>query len=410
MTSPGKPSRRDLIQGAGAAGIVALTAEGAEPAKTEERLAHAEPEDIGIAPRRLAVAYDLMKKWTTGPDAPIPGGAILVGRKGKIVEPRFFGRQGPEEDAPALRKDAMFLLASITKPIVYTAAMMLVERGQLNLGDLVTRHIPEFEAHGKGKTLVGHLFTHTSGLPDMLKDNEKLRRDHAPLEKFLAGASKDTVPLFEAGTKLSYQSMGTAVVAEIIQRLSGKPIALFLRKEIFEPLGLKSTGLGSKGFPRGRLVRVQVSDEQAKTDFGWNSEYWQQLGAPWGGLFSTPEDLAVLCQLMLSGGEWSGVRLLSPMAVKMMTTNRLDDLPELPEPVRRTQPWGLGWRMNHPGTRDSWGDLLGRHVFGHTGATGTMAWMDPQTQGFCLLLTSAPYEKAPWRMVNLSNAVAASFV
>jgi CubicO group peptidase (beta-lactamase class C family) len=244
----------------------------------------------------------------------------------------------------------------------------------------------------------------------MLKDNEKLRRDHAPLKKFLEGASKDTVPLFKPGTKLSYQSMGTAVVADIIQRLSGKPIDEFLRREVFAPLGLKSTGLGSKGFSRERLVRVQVPDYQAGTDFDWNSEYWQQLGVPWGGLFSTPEDFAVLCQLMLSGGRCGDVRLLSPAAVTMMTTNRLDDLPDLPEPVRRTQPWGLGWRMNHPGTPGSWGDLLGRHVFGHTGATGTMVWMDPQTRGFCVLLTSALREKAPWRLVHLSNAVAATFV
>ena len=413
MTSRGNPSRRELLRGAGAAAVVAVadpSGQSADPMKTEDRLPHANPEDIGIDARRLEVAYDLMKKWTTGPDAPIPGGAILVGRKGKIVPPRFFGRQGPEEDARLLRKDAMFLMASITKPVVYLGAMMLVERGQLNLSDPVTRYVPEFKAHGKEETLVGHLFTHTSGLPDMLKDNVKLRKDHAPLKSFLDGAAKDTVPLFAAGTKLSYQSMGTAVVADIIQRLSGKTIAEFLRKEIFDPLGMKSTGLGAKGFSRQRLVRVQVPDYQAKSDFDWNSEYWQQLGAPWGGLFSSPEDFAVLCQLMLGGGEWAGVRLLSPASVTMMTTNRLNDLPDLPEPVRRTQPWGLGWRMNHPGTRDSWGDLLGRHVFGHTGATGTMVWMDPQTQGFCLLLTSALYEKTPWRMVHLSNAVAASFV
>jgi CubicO group peptidase (beta-lactamase class C family) len=98
------------------------------------------------------------------------------------------------------------------------------------------------------------------------------------------------------------------------------------------------------------------------------------------------------------------------LMASMMTTNRLDDFPELPESVRRTQPWGLGWRMNHPGTPGSWSDLLVRHVFGHTSATGTMVWMDPATRGFCLLLTSALREKAPWRLVHLSNAVAASFV
>jgi CubicO group peptidase (beta-lactamase class C family) len=204
--------------------------------------------------------------------------------------------------------------------------------------------------------------------------------------------------------------MGTAVVAEIIQRLSGQPIAVYLRREIFEPLEMRSTALGSRGFPRERLVRVQVPEEQAGTDFSWNSEYWQTLGVPWGGLFSTPEDFAVICQLMLAGGRYGSVRLLSPATVTMMTTNRLDDLPDLPEPVRRTQPWGLGWRLNHPATSESWGDLLGRHVFGHTGATGTIVWIDPRTQGFCILLTSAPYAKAPWRLVHVSNAVAAAFV
>ena len=115
-------------------------------------------------------------------------------------------------------------------------------------------------------------------------------------------------------------------------------------------------------------------------------------------------------ELLLAGGAWAGVRLLSPGSVGMMTTNRLEDLPDLPEAVRRTQPWGLGWRLNHTGTPGSWGDLLGQHVFGHTGATGTMVWMDPRTDGFCLLLTSAIRERGPWRLVQLSNAVAAAFV
>lgn len=404
--------RRFLGTAAGLVGVAAGPGLGRadERPKRETHLPRAKPEDMGLDPRRLQTAYDLLEKWTTGADAPAPGGAILVGRNGKVVPPRFFGRQGPERDAPAIRADAMFLMASITKPVVYMAAMMLVERGRLNLSDPVIRYVPEFAAHKKGDVLVGHLFTHTSGLPDMLPNNAQLRREHAPLKRFLDGAIQDTVLMFKPGTKLSYQSMGTAVVAEIIQRLSGKAIADFLRQEIFGPLGLRSTALGSKGFPRERLVRVQVPDYQANTDFDWNSEYWQQLGAPWGGLFSTPEDFAVLCQLMLSGGAWAGVRLLSPAAVTMMTTNRLNDLPDLPEPVRRTQPWGLGWRMNHPGTPASWGDLLGRHVFGHTGATGTMVWMDPRTKGFCVLLTSAIREKAPWRLVHLSNAVAAAFV
>jgi CubicO group peptidase (beta-lactamase class C family) len=93
-----------------------------------------------------------------------------------------------------------------------------------------------------------------------------------------------------------------------------------------------------------------------------------------------------------------------------MTTNRLLEEPNLPESEARSQPWGLGWRLNHPATAGSWGDLLGKDVFGHTGATGTTVWIDPQTQGFCVLLTNAVRAKAPWRLVHLSNAVAAAFV
>lgn len=373
-------------------------------------LPYVKPDEIGLDPQRLQRAYDLLEDWTTGPNAAVPGGAILVGRRGKIVEPRFFGRQGPEPDAEPIRRDGMFLLASISKPITYLGAMILVERGLLNLNDHVTRYIPDFAAHHKEDTLVSHLFTHTSGLPDMLPNNEQLRREHAPLKKFIEGAIRDTVPLFPPGTDLSYQSMGTLVVAEIVQRITGLSIQAFLKREIFDPLGLRSTGLGSNGFDRARLIRVETPDYQAGSDFGWNSQYWQQLGAPWGGMFSTPEDFAVICQMLLGGGRGGDVRLLAPGTVKMMTTNRLDDYPDVPEPIRRTQPWGLGWRMNHPGTAGSWSDLLNRRVFGHTGATGTMAWIDRERDGFCLLFTTALRERAPWRLVQLSNAVAAAIV
>ena len=152
-----------------------------------------------------------------------------------------------------------------------------------------------------------------------------------------------------------------------------------------------------------------MPDYQIGSDFGWNSPYWQDLGVPWGGMFCAPEDLAVICQWMLNRGELEGVRLLSPDTVQMATTNRLDDYPLLPEGIRRSQPWGLGWRMNHPGNTDSWGDSLGRHVFGHTGATGTTVWMDRKRNGFCILLTTSIRSRAPWRLVKLSNIIASAF-
>lgn len=407
-------SRREMLRTAvvasGGSILACQTASGAfENPAGKAALPQVKPEEIQIDSKRLQVAYDLMEKWTTGPNARVPGGAILVGRSGKTVAPRFFGRQGPEANAEPIRRDAMFYMASVTKPIIYTSAMLLVESGQLNLSDRVTRYIPEFTGQGKENAQVLHLFTHTSGLPDELPNNAELRRQHAPLKKFIEGSIQADLA-FKPGTRFSYSSSATIIVAEIVQRLSGLSIREFVRREIVEPLGLKSTGLGSQGFARERLQRTTVPDYQTGADFSWNSTYWQEFGSPAGGLFSTPEDFAVICAMMLGGGKWGDIRLLSPATVRMMTSNRMNDLPDLPESVRRTQPWGLGWRLNHLGMADSWGDLLSRQVFGHTGSVGNLVWMDPKTQGFCILFTNYLRAKAPWRLVHLSNAIAAAFV
>jgi len=371
-------------------------------------LPYAKPAELDLNEDRLNDASRLLTEWTSGPNRSVPGGAILVGRRGRIVEPRFFGRQGPEAGAEPIRRDSMFLLASITKPVTYLGAMKLVERGLLNLSAPVMHYIPDFAAHHKEDTLVLQLFTHTSGLPDMVPDNAELRQQHAPLSRFVEGAIH-SMPLFPPGTDFSYQSMGTLVVAELIQRISGMPIDEYLKKEVLDPLQMESTGLGSKGFDRRRLVRVEVPAYQEGSDFGWNSRYWQELGAPWGGMFSSPENFARLCQMLLNGGELDGVRILSPATVAAMTVNQLADQPDVPEPVRRTKPWGLGWSLNHRGTSRSWSALLSDRAFGHTGATGTMCWMDPDREGFALLFTSAIRSRAPWRLVQLSNAVAAAF-
>lgn len=410
MHARNRPTRRELLGTAAVAGIASVSRGSlmATDAPATAKLSSVKAEDIGIDAKQLQIAYDLMDKWTTGKNAPVPGGAILVGRHGKVVAPRFFGRQGPEPDAEPIRKDAMFYLASVTKPLIYMAALRLVECGKLNLSDRVTRYIPEFTGGGKEDAQVLHFFTHTSGLPDELPNNAELRRKQSPLKDFVA-ASIAVDLLFKPGTRYSYASCGTILTAEIIQRLSGQSVREFVKREIIDPLGLKSTGLGAQGFAEERLLRTIVPDYQKAKDADWNSKYWRGLGSPAGGMFSTPEDVAVICALMLGGGTWNGVKLLSPATVRMMTSNRLDDLPDLPEAVRRTQPWGLGWRLNHAGTPDSWGDLLDRRVFGHTGSVGNLVWMDPHTKGFCILLSNYLRSRAPWRLVHLSNAIAASF-
>jgi CubicO group peptidase (beta-lactamase class C family) len=296
------------------------------------------------------------------------------------------------------------------KAVEHLAAMMLVERGLLGLSDPVTQYIPDFAAHHKEQTQVQHLFTHTSGLPDMLDNNLELRRQHAPLSKFIDGAIRDTVPKFRAGTDLSYQSMGTLVVAELVQRISGLSIQDFIAKEILQPLGLKSTSLGIGNLSRERIARSQTPQFDGVERFGWNSDYWRELGAPWGGMFSTPEDYAVICQLMLNRGKYGDVRLLSPATIEKITTNRLDDFPDLPESIRRTKPWGLGWQLNHPATEGTLCDLLPASAFGHLGATGTLFWINPAQQAFGIIFTTMERDRAPWRLVHLANALAAAVV
>lgn len=409
MSQRAEIGRREFVRTALVGGYALSSGTAGANPPPPASLPQVEPAELRIDTRRLQVAYDLMETWTSGRNAAVPGGVIMVGRAGKSLAPRYFGRQGPEADAEPIRRDAMFYMASVTKPVICMAAMRLVERGQLNLSDRVQRHIPEFMGQDKDAVQVLHLFTHTSGLPDELPNNADLRREQAPLRRFIEGAIRANL-LFRPGTRHSYASCGTILVAEIIQRLSGRSIHEFVRREIIEPLGLRSTGLGSQGFVRERLVRTTVPEYQVGMEGNWNSRYWQEFGSPAGGMFSTPEDFAVICVLMLNGGRWGDVQLLSPATVRMMTSNRLNDLPDLPEPVRRTQPWGLGWRLNHLGTPDSWGDLLDRHVFGHTGSAGNLVWMDPRTQGFCILFTNYLRARAPWRLVHLSNAIAAAFV
>ena len=176
-------TRRELLRTAFVAGGCALSGGAslawAKPTHPPAGVPRVDPKEIRIDPRRLQIAYDLMESWTSGRKAPVPGGAIMVGRAGRCLAPRLFGRQGPETDAKPIRRDAMFYMASVTKPVIYMAAMLLVERGQLNLSDRVQRYVPEFAGKGKEAVEVLHLFTHTSGLPDELPNNAELRRKQA---------------------------------------------------------------------------------------------------------------------------------------------------------------------------------------------------------------------------------------
>jgi CubicO group peptidase (beta-lactamase class C family) len=364
----------------------------------------ATPAELGLDPSRFQAVCNLLQRLVD--DDHLPAAALCVGRRGRMVAPGFFGRHRPERGAPALNPDALFLVASLTKPIAVAAVMLLVERGELLLDDLVTAFVPEFAAFGKGCVQIRHLMTHTSGLPDQLPENETLRTAHKPLAAFVAGTCA-TPPLFPPGTRVSYQSMGTGILGEIVRRISGLAIADFLRKEFFEPLEMTDTSLGWDPTKKDRIAVIRLLPETSKTDWHWNTPYWLGFGAPWGGLITSPADYAKFCQLMLNGGLLGGLRLLSPATVRAMTTNQLAGMPRVPEEDRRCRPWGLGWRLNWPGQSTNFGDLLGPRSYGHWGSTGTICWMDPDSETFCVLFTTQPQDESGGRFLALaSNAVA----
>jgi CubicO group peptidase (beta-lactamase class C family) len=366
----------------------------------------ARPEAMGLDPTRLQRAYDLLHKWIDTDKVPAAG--VCVGRNGMVLQPRLVGRQRPDGDVP-LRQDALFLVASVTKPVTVTAVMLLVERGLLTLEDKVASFVPRFAAKDKGAIEVRHLMTHTSGLPDMVTDNTRLRAGHKPFSTFVEAVCQEPL-LFPPGTKVSYQSMGTAMLGEIVHQVSGKTLPEFLRKEIFEPLGMSDTSLGWDPAKKERIAAVRIDAHALKTDWHWNSPYWLGFGAPWGGMITSPSDMARFCQMMLNGGKLGEVRILSPATIRTMTVNHLATMPQVPEDERRCRPWGLGWRLHWQGHSNNFGDLLGPRTFGHYGSTGTLVWIDPDTAAFLVLFTTQPQDPEGRFLSRLSNMIAAAMV
>ena len=368
------------------------------------------PQAAGLDPVRRKFACELLERFSA--DGTLPAGALIAGVGDSVVAPFLCGRQTLDGSA-SVRDDAMFLVASITKPIVGTAALMLVERGEITLSDKVIEYVPEFGRNGKSGVRIRHLLTHTSGLPDMLPQNVELRKEHAPLSAFVEGTC-DVGLDFATGRGVKYQSMGFAMLGEIVHRVTGLTCAEFVRKEIFEPLGMLDSHLGlpDEWFESAdgaakleRVVEIQVPDEQVGQDWNWNGRYWRTLGAPWGGLLTTPVDLARFCRMMLGHGD---MQILSQAAIRAATRNQLEVMPDVPEIDRRTRGWGLGWRLNWPAHSANFGDLSGSRSYGHWGATGTVCWMDPENDSFVVLLTTRPQEPHGTWLARVSNAVSAA--
>lgn len=379
---------------------------------------------LGLDPARMERLQARMEAAVAAGET--PGISVAVAREGRAAV-LCAGQTGREAGAGPVTPETVFLVASVTKPVVSTAIMLLVERGQLALDQPATEALPEFAENGKEGVTIRHLLTHTSGLPDMLPENQSLREQHAPLAEFVRRVCRLTL-LFQPGTRIQYQSMGTATLGAIVERVGGRPLPRFLKEELFQPLDMDASCLGLEPRLSGRLAQCDLSVPGTgsnvggqDTDWGWNSGYWRSFGAPWGGMFSTPVDL---CRFLQMFAAREGVReseardlkatvpdnstpVLSPVTIRAMTRNQTDALPELPETERRRQAWGLGWRLNR-GPAFPFGDLLSPNAYGHAGATGTMVWNDPGTGLSAAIFTNRPLDQSARLLHQCSTLIAAA--
>ena len=327
---------------------------------------------IEIHPARLQRAFDVVEQGVQ--DAEAPCGVLAVANGREMVRCAAFSRAGGDQ----VTTDHIFLLASISKPIVATAVMQLVEDGLLFLNDPVAHYIPEFDRPGKAPVSVWHLLTHTSGMEEAAWF-ESLGRARAPAAAYFQAACQSGLH-FRPGARFEYCTLSWVILGELITRLGGLPYPEYLQRRVFAPLGMTATSFDPGAANAHRTAPVHGTDAWGEGAL----EYFVGTAAPGGGLWSTAADLVRFGQAFANGGAWGDTRLLAPALVEWMTREHTRGLVALvdghPEPAH----YGLGW------SKDSLaGTLPGSPaVVEHGGATGTLLWVDPEWDLVFVFLTN----------------------
>ena len=297
-----------------------------------------------------------------------PGAVVLVEYEDRVALRRAYGSRALEPAREPATPDTVYDIASLTKSVATApSVMILVEEGKVRLGDPVVRYIPEFGSGGgdRAKVTVEQLLTHRAGFPP---DDPLDLYTGTPDEIF---ARKYALPLQSSpGESFIYSDVGYEVLGELVRRVSGQRLDEFAAERIFRPLGMIHTTFLplAHGIPAsriapterrdGRMLRGEVHDPRASA-----------LGGVAGhaGVFSTADDLARFCRMLLAGGRQGGARVLSPLGVEALTRPRFYGDGD----VR-----ALGFDMATAYSRNR-GDLFPLGSFGHTGFTGTSLWIDP---------------------------------
>jgi uncharacterized protein YbbC (DUF1343 family)/CubicO group peptidase (beta-lactamase class C family) len=363
----------------------------AQTTKPGPYLPNSQPALAGLSAQRLSQIDAVVEKDID--QHRLPGAVVLVARNGRVVKRSAYGARATEPTREAMTTNTIFDLASLTKVVATaTSIMILVERGKVRLSDPLSTYIPEIKGEGRDRITLELLMTHRAGYaPDFdLKErwtgyNEAIKRlVHEPLRN-------------PPGVRFVYSDIGYIALGEVVHRASGLSLDEFARQNIFAPLGMGNTGFRPNANQRAHTAptekrRGQLSylgdapDNSSADGDKWlrgevhdPTSYRMNGIAGHAGLFSTADDLAIYCQMILNGGVYRGARILGPLTVAEMTRPRL---------VSDTG-WarGLGWDINTSFSTNR-GDLFPLGSFGHTGFTGTSLWIDPVARMFVVFLSN----------------------
>jgi len=306
----------------------------------------------------------------------IPGAVILVGHQGKIVYRKAFGLRAVEPRPQGLTPNTVFDIASLTKVVATTTAIMqLADQGRLRLDEPAAKYWPEFGQNGKSRITLRQLLTHTSGL--RAEVNSKV--SWSGYYGALTAIAMDK-PVNPPGTQFRYSDANFIVLGEMVRRVSGRTLDAYAAQEIFKPLGMRHTCFKPPPAWQTRIAPCDRQGGELRCGQVQDPTAFRMGGvAGHAGVFSTADDLAVFAQMLLDGGGSRGPRLLSPQAVAAMTKPY-----GLPGNATRR---GLGWDIRSPYSKD-FNAAFPAGSFGHTGYTGTSMWLDPRSKTFLIILTS----------------------
>lgn len=336
--------------------------------------------ELNILPERLAVADALVSEAVEKKG--VPGAVLLVGRNGAVAFRKAYGFAGLRPEKRAMEENTVFDVASLTKTFVATAVMRLIEEGKIELDAPVGRYLPAFDRAGgdRARITIRHLMTHSAGLPAGGAYAGKTRTTAQIIEEIATSPQKSP-----PGTQFLYSDFSFITLGAVIEAVSGQSLDVYCRQTIFEPLGMSETSFRPQGELAVRVAATTPGNDTPESRGKVHDPTSAALNGVAGsaGIFSTADDLARFCQMLLNGGEYAGRRILKPQTVALFTSKQ--------SPVTGSAR-ALGFDLDSPYAIRG---ALPPGSFGHTGFTGTSLWVDPITQTFVVLMTNAVHANPP---------------